>query len=141
MSYRYHTNDVVLVIPAGFKDRSSTILEWDGAPGQPIHLVATRADKPTLDVTKLLEDASREVEVSFHGATRVEPLALTTSFEVAQTAFRFRKDDRVYFQRLLFIAAEGYVLSISTLGPASMRAAVDELTQNAIQNLMFRAND
>lgn len=141
MTYRFHTNDVVLTVPQGFRDRSSQVLEWPNPSGQPLHLIMTRLEKRASELEKELAAAIRDLEITFHGLSSVDPPPLTTNFPLGQFACRFRREDKVFYQRLIFIGAESYILSIATIGPASQRSEIDDLTQNAIQNLLFRAND
>lgn len=139
--YRFHTNDVVLPVPPGFRDTSATMLEWGNATGQPIHLFTGRLDKTATDLQAIASRSLHELEVTFHGVERIEPPALSTAFPSGQVAVRFRNDDVLFYQRLVFIGTGSYVLSLSTLGDDAMREAIDALTHEVVRTLLLRAKD
>lgn len=142
MSQKYHMDDCVIAIPAGSKDSSMNMLEWELEGGQRMSLVVQRGG-PLGAVTpeEFVESETKAYPTAFEGY-RVEREAFEdgpwSGVVFHHKVFRWKKDADVFFNHQVFVFDGGKVILFTASARARHRDDVERLIETVLGELRFR---
>ena len=136
--YTYHIDEAVLVLPAGFEDRTTHALSWPGGEKN-LGLVIMRRPAPQgLDaaVDADVKDMRAKlkgcvVEQDDPGELGAEPARLV--------ALRYVRDGVVFIHRQIAACVDGKLLTMMVAGPAEHREGLETIFDAAVSSFRFRA--
>lgn len=147
---RFYMDDCTIPLPAGFRDRTVHVLEWQMEDGESIALVVQREalpassdgeEAPEAAFARFVEGEVRDYPSQFDGFHRErDETAVGSGFEMRRIAFRWRKEREVLYHHQAFVlVGEGAVLFTGS-SKALHRDAVDRLLEEALAGLRVRGD-
>lgn len=152
-AHLYYADDCTLTVPAGFRDRTTNLLEWKTPEGDSIALAIQRdplpappteeALPPAAALEQYVADQTRSYPTQFAGF-RLERDEVTAGdaggFEMRRKAFRWKNGEDVLYHHQAFVIVGEKILVLTSAAKARHRAAVDHLVENALNDLRVRGD-
>jgi len=138
-AYVYHTDSAVFELPAGFVDRSVTVLEWPSSRGGRVALTMQRepaqGDEPLevvvrQNLAKMARVLKGFKETGVH--VQAAPRLARVSFELKQESSRL-------VQHQLYVPTDDGLLVFGATARHEDRAECETLFDHVIRTLKFRA--
>jgi hypothetical protein len=146
----YCMHDYMIPLPAGFRDLTVNVLEWDTADGEKIALVVQRKalsrktpdEAPAAALERLVTDETKDYPTRFAGY-RVEHDELGAEdgrYEMRRKAFRWRHEEQVIYHHQVFVLVGDAVVLFTGAGKARHREVVDRLLHDVVSDLRIRGD-
>lgn len=147
----YCTDDCTIVLPTGFRDRSTNVLEWKTEDGESIALVIHRAELPMHDpeegpTAALLDEyvarETREYGSKFAGMRmeRDDTSHGDSGFPMRRKAFRWKGEHDVLYHNQAFVLTADRIIVFTAASKAKHRDAVDFLVDDALASFRVRGD-
>lgn len=139
MSYTYHTDDLVLELPAELRDRTIHVIEWD-VEGAKVALTIQREtaseDKTLSDQVAIALTEYRRNLAAFKLET--DDTIEAAGVEVRRVRFRWKHEAAALHHHQAFFAAGGRFFVLTATGPVAVAKRIDETLESALENLRLR---
>ena len=148
--HAYYTDHCTIAVPQGFRDRSMNMLEWTTPEGDSIVLALQREKLPAsgsgeevptaADLERYVAQQIKGYPAQFAGfhLERDEVAAGEWGFPMHRKAFRWRKDQDVFYHLQVFALVGEHVVVLTCASKARQRGAVDTLMEDALRSFRVR---
>ena len=155
----YYMDDCKIGVPAGFRDRTVNVLEWDTEDGEKVGLVIQREPVPDLGVagasgasgeagapaavlSAYVAAQTQEYPAQFAGyhLERDEVAAAGVPFEIQRRAFRWKHEQHVLYHHQAFLLVGSTFIVLSGSGKARHREAIDRLLDQILADFHARGD-
>jgi hypothetical protein len=139
-THTYHTDDLVLNVPAGFRDHTMQALEWHTPKGERIALALQRERLSQGDTLETVYQKALAGYPKQLLAFRLDNEETTQIHGVAVRIARFRWKHKVHtmYHHQAFLMLSGTVFVFTASGPAIAAPDVDALMAEALSGLRVR---
>lgn len=148
---QYYTDDCTIPVPAGFRDRSTNVLEWKTADGDSVALVIHRDELPLHEpedrasgalLDQYVTRETRGYATKFPGLhmERDDVTTADSGFHMRRKAFRWRNEKDVLYHNQAFVLAGERIIVFTAAAKARHREAVDFLMDDALANFRMRGD-
>jgi hypothetical protein len=152
-AHLYYADDCTLTVPAGFRDRTTNLLEWKTPEGDSIALAIQReplparppeeALPPAAVLQQYVDEQTRTYPTQFAGF-RLERDEVAAGdgggFEMRRKAFRWKNGEDVLYHHQAFVIIGERILVLTAAAKARHRNAVDHLVEEALNDLRVRGD-
>ncbi len=136
-TYQYHADELVVSLPAGFVDKTTTILEWPEAQGGTAMMLRRAPLEPgTLpDVAKRY---SAQLAATLSGYREEPAITVECPLPHEIICLRFREQGRVHYQVHVLLDLGSRMLFMVWGADAQRRDRLDEMVKVAVPTVLLR---
>jgi hypothetical protein len=139
LAYTYHTDDLVLRVPAGFRDHTIQTLEWQVDGGR----VALAVQRERLGAAETLDGVYEKATRGYPKqlfAYRLdgEDMVILHGIAARTARFRWKHQGNVLYHHQAFLVAGGTAFVLTASGPVGAAARIDELIRDTLAGLRLR---